>query len=240
MLKLTALLSIIPAVSVMVMETSFVVDAFSPTIDTRIAAVRTESRRRQRQRQQQPFVFSSSRSSTSASLFRFRNSDTAVLDKDVDKEKVEIPVNGDEAATRDFDDEATSTALEATTTTTADDDETNEEEMTESQKLMKQVKESGTAGIVSYALWELAFWMISVPVCVVGFREVTGHWPDFSAQEDMQKIGAEAFAFVNFARFAVPLRIGLALSTTPWIDKNIVKKFFNKEEGDDDEGSKDD
>ena len=45
----------------------------------------------------------------------------------------------------------------------------------------------------------------------------------------MAKLGAEAFAFVNFARFAVPLRIGLALSTTPWIQENIVDKFLKKE-----------
>jgi hypothetical protein len=49
-----------------------------------------------------------------------------------------------------------------------------EEQLSQSQKLMKQVKESGTAGIVSYALWELAFWFFSVPVCVFGYREVTG------------------------------------------------------------------
>jgi len=41
----------------------------------------------------------------------------------------------------------------------------------------------------------------------------------------LQNLGAEAFASVNFARFAVPLRIGLALSTTPWIRKNIVDRF---------------
>ena len=41
----------------------------------------------------------------------------------------------------------------------------------------------------------------------------------------MQKVGAEAFAFVNFARLAVPLRIGLAVSTTPWIEENVVKKI---------------
>jgi hypothetical protein len=51
----------------------------------------------------------------------------------------------------------------------------------------------------------------------------------------LQKLGAEAFAFVNFARFAVPLRIGLALSTTPWIQENLVDKFMNKK--DDDEKS---
>ena len=37
-----------------------------------------------------------------------------------------------------------------------------EEEMTETQKLMKQVKEAGTAGVISYALWELGFWALSV------------------------------------------------------------------------------
>jgi len=47
----------------------------------------------------------------------------------------------------------------------------------------------------------------------------------------MEKVGAEAFAFVNFARLAVPLRIGLALSTTPWIDENIVQKFMKKDDG---------
>jgi hypothetical protein len=83
---------------------------------------------------------------------------------------------------------------------------------------------------ISYALWELGFWGVSIPVCVMGYREVAGHWPDFSNKEDLEKVGAEAFAFVNFARLAVPLRIGLALSTTPWIDENVVRKFMKKEE----------
>ena len=83
--------------------------------------------------------------------------------------------------------------------------------------------------------------------------EVTGHWPDLSDKDDIAKLTAEAFAFVNFARFAVPLRIGkqlrangyvflttdnfdalgLALSTTPWIQENIVDRFLiNKKEDD--------
>jgi len=105
-----------------------------------------------------------------------------------------------------------------------------EEELSETKKLLKQVKEAGTAGVISYALWELGFWTVSVPVCVFGFREVTGNWPDFTNQEDITKLGAEAFAFVNFARFAVPLRIGLALGTTPWIQKNVVDNFFGKKD----------
>jgi hypothetical protein len=50
-----------------------------------------------------------------------------------------------------------------------------EKELSETEKLMKQVKESGTAGVVSYALWELAFWFFSVPVCILGYRQVTGY-----------------------------------------------------------------
>jgi len=103
------------------------------------------------------------------------------------------------------------------------------EEMSETQQLMQKVKDAGLAGVISYAVWELGFWTLSVPVCVVGYREVTGHWPDLSNQDDLSKLGAEAFAFVNFARFAVPLRIGLALGTTPWIQENIVDRFVKKE-----------
>jgi hypothetical protein len=108
--------------------------------------------------------------------------------------------------------------------------EEKEEELSETKKLLAQVKEAGLAGVISYALWEMGFWALSVPVCAVGYYEVTGHWPDLSNSDDQAKLAAEAFAFVNFARFAVPLRIGLALSTTPWIKENIVDRFQKEEE----------
>lgn len=100
----------------------------------------------------------------------------------------------------------------------------------ETKQLMQKVKDAGIAGVISYALWEFGFWTISVPVCIAAYRQVTGHWPDFTNQDDLQKLGAEAFAFVNVARFAVPLRIGLALGTTPWIQKNVVDRFSKNEE----------
>merc|ERR1711865_243258 len=80
-------------------------------------------------------------------------------------------------------------------------------------------------GIISYIFWEWAFWGMGVPVCIFGYYEVTGHMPDFSNQDDLAKLGAEAFAFVNVARFAIPLRIGLALSTTPWVRDNVVQNI---------------
>lgn len=105
-----------------------------------------------------------------------------------------------------------------------------EKELSETEKLLKQVKDAGLAGVISYAAWELGFWTVSLPVVLFGYYEVAGHWPDLSDKEDVAKLGAEAFAFVNFARFAVPLRIGLALSTTPWIQDNIVDRFLKKED----------
>lgn len=72
-------------------------------------------------------------------------------------------------------------------------------------------------------------YIVSLPICCVGYYKVAGHWPDFSNADDMKTVGAEAFAFVNFARLAVPLRIGLALSTTSWVDENIVQKFMKDE-----------
>ena len=100
-----------------------------------------------------------------------------------------------------------------------------EEAASEAQKLLKKVKDAGVAGAVSYAGWELAFWAASVPVCLAGYYGVTGHFPDLSDNEDRAKLGAEAFAFVNVARFAVPLRIGLALSTVPWVQANIIDRI---------------
>lgn len=101
----------------------------------------------------------------------------------------------------------------------------NADEPSEAKQLLQRIKDAGVAGAVSYAAWELAFWAASVPVCLVAYYQLTGHWPDFSDQDDMAKLGAEAFAFVNVARFAVPLRIGLALSTVPWVQANIIDRF---------------
>jgi len=91
--------------------------------------------------------------------------------------------------------------------------------------LLRQVKAAGVAGSISYASWEVAFWAASVPVCLVAYHQATGQWPDLSDNEDKAYLGAEAFAFVNLARFVVPVRISLALATTPWVQANVVDRF---------------
>ena len=110
----------------------------------------------------------------------------------------------------------------------ASDMQENKEE--EGKKnLFQKIKDAGVAGSVSLFLWEGAFWAISIPVACFAFFKLNGEWPNFGDGEDMAKVGAEAFAFANVARLALPLRIGLAVTTTPWVQENIVDKFMKKE-----------
>ena len=59
---------------------------------------------------------------------------------------------------------------------------TGEARPSEAKQLLQRIKDAGVAGAVSYAGWELAFWAASVPVCLVTYYQLTGHWPDFSDQ----------------------------------------------------------
>jgi hypothetical protein len=102
----------------------------------------------------------------------------------------------------------------------------------------------------------VAFWGASLPVCLLAYGlvsghshrpdphphphqnqspnqspnpdQVSGHWPDLSDQEDVAQFGAEAFAYVNLARLAAPLRVGTALSLVPWVQANIVDRFSRR------------
>lgn len=105
-----------------------------------------------------------------------------------------------------------------------------EECKAEEENPMTKIKALGTAGLISYALWESAFWIVGGGGAVAAYFFAEGHFPDFSNQEEMKLVGGEAFVFINGARLLVPLRIGLAVSTTPWIEENIVKKFNQKDD----------
>lgn len=103
---------------------------------------------------------------------------------------------------------------------------TAEECKIEEENPMTQIKSLGAAGAISYALWELAFWVIGGGGAVLAYLAAKGHLPDFSTQEEIAEVTGEAFLFINGARFLVPLRIGLAVSTTPFIRDNVVNKLF--------------
>lgn len=95
---------------------------------------------------------------------------------------------------------------------------------------MTKVKNAGTAGVVSYALTELAFWVISIPLAIASVAAATGSLPDLGSQEGQAATGAYILGFLTFARAIVPVRIALALAGVPWVDENIMSRFKKDEE----------
>ncbi|CAN0527927.1 unnamed protein product, partial [Ectocarpus sp. 8 AP-2014] len=89
----------------------------------------------------------------------------------------------------------------------------------------EKIKSAGLAGALAYGGTELAFWIISVPLAVVGYHQTTGEWLDLTTLEGKEKasllFGLTA-GFLTFARLVVPLRIALALALTPAMDKYVV------------------
>ena len=122
------------------------------------------------------------------------------------------------------------TQAEEMQATPKDDSKTSLDPKEKMTQMMKPIKEAGVAGAVSLFLWEAAFWIISIPVCSIAYYKTTGSWPDWSNAEDVAKVSAEAFAFANIARFALPLRVGLAVATTPWVQANLIDRFAKKDD----------
>ena len=118
-------------------------------------------------RVQPPVVYTSGRTILWSSSKESTLEEEATTDKiaksseSVSTDKVTIAVNANGDVDGDGDVSIESTMNEK-------DDESEEE------NLMQKIKDSGVAGVISYASWELAFWTVSVPVCVLGYKEVTG------------------------------------------------------------------
>ena len=72
------------------------------------------------------------------------------------------------------------------------------EEVQDKDNMMQQVKDAGVAGIISYVFWEWAFWGVSVPVCIFGYREARKHGPYGRARPP--RTGAQSRPFALAAR----------------------------------------
>ena len=79
---------------------------------------------------------------------------------------------------------------EATTSETTSSSVFNFPELPDRKQLMKQIKEAGTAGIVSFALVQLGFWSVSLVIVLFGYVRLEGHLPDLSDKEELSKLGA--------------------------------------------------
>lgn len=88
--------------------------------------------------------------------------------------------------------------------------------------LMAKIKSFGIAGTLSYVVTELAFWAIALPGAWFGYHASTGTWLSFDT--DRPQLVGIAAAFVTGVRFAVPLRMGVALALVPTMKQLLERK----------------
>jgi ribose 5-phosphate isomerase A len=82
---------------------------------------------------------------------------------------------------------------------------------------MAGLKRFGVAGTLSYVATEVAFWAIALPGAAFAYHASTGEW--LSWETDRAQLAALAATFVTGVRFAVPLRMGVALACVPLVQK---------------------
>ncbi len=98
---------------------------------------------------------------------------------------------------------------------------------------MDKVKALGKAGIAAYVLTELAFWAL-YPSAMFIYQHSTGQALDTSDTAAMLGFSA---VFVSLARFAVPLRIGIALALAPSVDRFVLQPYARYAASSEGEGS---
>lgn len=91
--------------------------------------------------------------------------------------------------------------------------------------ISSKLKSTGTSGVISYALTELTFWTISIPIIIASYHSSTNEWLNISNENDRLKIVSLSAGFFTVARLAVPIRFALALALTPFIEKIILPKL---------------
>ena len=80
---------------------------------------------------------------------------------------------------------------------------------------MARIRSFGLAGTLSYVLTELVFWAVALPGAALGYHATTGTW--LSWDTDRTQLAGIAAAFVGGVRFAVPIRMGVALAAVPFV-----------------------
>jgi hypothetical protein len=94
------------------------------------------------------------------------------------------------------------------------------------EDMMTRIKKSGRAGIAAYAMTEAGFWLLSIPLAILAVSVTQGGLPDMNSDAGKAAVGGYSLAFLTFARTIVPARIALALGLAPWVDDNVIQKFF--------------
>lgn len=98
---------------------------------------------------------------------------------------------------------------------------------------MEKVKAAGVSGIISYVGTEVVFWAFSLPLVISAYHSSTGEWLSISNAVDRGHIFALSATFITAIRLAVPLRLGVAVALTPWVEEKITKRYLISSDDDD-------
>ena len=105
---------------------------------------------------------------------------------------------------------------------------------------LEKVASFGIAGVLSIAVAETVFWVLSFPTSELLYFVSTGEWIDLWSQEGQLKFLAFTAGWGALGGAIAQYRTVLtAAAMTPWMDANVVKPYINpllegfgKEQGD--------
>ena len=102
-------------------------------------------------------------------------------------------------------------------------------EKTDDDKMtLDKVASFGIAGILSIAVAESVFWILSFPTSELIYFASTGEWIDLLTQEGQLKFLAFTAGWGALGGAIAQYRTVLtAAAMTPWMDANVVKPYVN-------------
>jgi hypothetical protein len=90
-----------------------------------------------------------------------------------------------------------------------------------------EVAALGLAGVLSIAVAETVFWVLSFPCSELLYFVSTGEWIDLLTQEGQLKFLAFSAGWGAVGGVIAQYRTVLtAAAMTPWMDKNVVKPYL--------------
>merc|ERR1712046_276081 len=93
---------------------------------------------------------------------------------------------------------------------------------------LDKVASLGLAGVLSIAVAESVFWILSFPISELLYYVSTGEWINLLEQEGQIKFLAFSAGWGALGGVVAQYRTVLtAAAMTPWMDANVVKPYLN-------------
>mmetsp|Transcript_48722 Transcript_48722/g.157688 ORF Transcript_48722/g.157688 Transcript_48722/m.157688 type:complete len:160 (-) Transcript_48722:149-628(-) len=97
----------------------------------------------------------------------------------------------------------------------------------EEEWTLDKVAKLGLAGVLSIAVAESVFWILSFPISSIFYFFATGEWIDLFTQEGQVKFLAFTAGWGALGGAIAQYRTVLtAAAITPWMDENVVKPYL--------------